>query len=452
MADVDRQLDLLMKTLDLSARWTQTFANVLQSALMYYDKDPAAKALSKEFKNGAKPMYSLCSDKKEAEKVALKLDEAGVVYFKGTYDNTPIFIYSDKQKELAEQAILEHRAEQNQGGVVDKSAIAAVSKGGIRTIKNLDLYQAMLFEEHCRENHISIAINESRQGIYEVSFSRQNAGKMEGIKRLVSVELAGEAGNLLKKQLQYENDNYMRIYEKAVSEKEKFYIADLDGKTIEVGRFDIRFNDGNATIRIDRNDKEFYQKVNEIMNGMREVVDLTEIEYDAFVETMRKKSDKPDAERRFEYLSEIDKEHGRPRFSQLDYEVYQKAIDTRALYETKLAMDNPEQEAYQYSFTNNDMRMADFVAFERINKEDVHDKAEAFQPDPVILNDAMSMYKGFCDSLDTSYDTEEYGNQILDGTYSQNYEFDSRAQKQELEEALEDHQREELVNDYMYEN
>ena len=106
-----------------------------------------------------------------------------------------------------------------------------------------------------------------------------------------------------------------------------------------------------------------------------EVTSLKEKEYMDFT----KKSPKHQKQ----ILSEKDKSAGRP---EMDIEAYldmRKALESKALYEEKLALDNPEHEIYNYAFENNEMRMAAFEEYERLNRDVIQEKKSRYL-DPEI--------------------------------------------------------------------
>lgn len=111
-----------------------------------------------------------------------------------------------------------------------------------------------------------------------------------------------------------------------------------------------------------------------------------------------------------------DKESGRPDLTNEEIEAMRKMQDARELYEAKLAMDNPDLELYSYSYLNNEMKMAEFVEYEKINAEFVHDKTESMEQEvPVIYDDARSLFRGFHEEkeeLDPKI--EELGDAIMD--------------------------------------
>lgn len=134
-----------------------------------------------------------------------------------------------------------------------------------------------------------------------------------------------------------------------------------------------------------------------------------------------------------DYLIAVDKENGRPQLSQAEYEAIRKMEDSRILYEQKLAQDNPEQEIYQYSYLNNEMRMETFAEFEKINQEAVHDRPALDNSDIELLDDARSQYRGYAEKQsELSYEQQEYADAVLENDFDRlekEFDMDDRWQK-----------------------
>ena len=114
-----------------------------------------------------------------------------------------------------------------------------------------------------------------------------------------------------------------------------------------------------------------------------------------------------------------------------------KYEESRTLYEAKLAQDNPDQEIYQYSYMNNEMRMPAFEEMEQINSDAIHDRREAIDaPEPEYYDEARGLYLGYRDEEpELTYEDEKFMEDILD---------------EELEHTASDYGRDEEMLDLSY--
>ena len=409
---VEKQIDLLFKITNLSLNGMTTFSGVVLQILNYVDKaDPTAKLLKKHVKKGGELSFSMCQPGISKE-IALKLDEAGVPYVKsntGIMDGATVFVFAGTDAEKVRVALDEYRSEQSHGGIIAKSVMQHGSHGNIRCIEGLDTHEAMLFCSHAANAGVNVSVEEPGKGEYSISFATKDKHIMNNIKATVALELTGKAGLALKKQLQYENDNAMRITGRVLDDKKNtFYVVDLDNAVMKSTDEKITFEGSSGQIEIYRNDKDFNLRASEFISGMRGPIDLEKREMKEYMELNHDK--------RRKLLVNKDKEHGRPQYLKEEYEAIRKLQDNRILYEAKLAKENPEQEILQYSYFDDEMRMATFEEYEQINEEVAHDKTEAESGvvDPEIYDDARSRYRGYQDKKEEiPYEAQEFAENII---------------------------------------
>ena len=161
---------------------------------------------------------------------------------------------------------------------------------------------------------------------------------------------------------------------------------------------------------IDTDDFGRDEKVMAFAASLNCPVKLMEKEYEQF--------QKLSEEEQLNVLIQKDRENGRPALTQQEYDAIRKMEDARTLYEQKLAQDNPSQEIYQYSYTNNEMRMAVFEEFEQINQEAVHDKQALNNEDVEILDDARSQFRGYTvEEPKMSVEQQEFSEAVLENDF-----------------------------------
>lgn len=423
--EVERQIDLIFKSANLALTGITTFSGVVLQTLKYTgNTDPAAEALVKYINKGGNLSFSMCQPE-QADAIALKFEEAGVTVVRSDgniFGGATAFVFASADDRLVKQALDEYRAEQGIGGITAKSVVYNQAKGDVRRLDNLDMHEAMLFSAHSSEMGINIAINEPSSGNYSMTFATRNKQVIDNIKATVAVELTGDAGDALRKQLQYENDNAMRISARVQDEKDSFYIVDLDHTVIKIEEDNLVYKGRDGNIRLSRTDSDFNNKCTALIGSMRGPVDIESKEIKMYQSADRKK--------RKEFLVKKDKEHGRPQYTVEEVEAIKKLQAARELYEEKLSRDNPDMEILNYSYTNDEMRMATFDAYERINEEAIHDKEEMDASiDPILFDDARSRFRGYQDvAEEIPLKAQEYAENIIEDNpldeFNRNSNFD----------------------------
>jgi hypothetical protein len=252
---------------------------------------------------------------------------------------------------------------------------------------------------------------------------------MDNIRMTTAIQkCSGPAYEALKKQIDYEDAVSMEQAKDAASynKNQAYYLTDINGTVMRVTADKVTYQEkGGKEIIIDSDDFQRDSKIMSLVGAMNCPTKLTEEDYSKY-EKLSEKEKK-------DYLIAVDKENGRPQLSQAEYEAIRKMEDSRILYEQKLAQDNPEQEIYQYSYLNNEMRMETFAEFEKINQEVVHDRPALDNSDIELLDDARSQYRGYAEKQsELSYEQQEYADAVLENDFDRlekEFDMDDRWQK-----------------------
>lgn len=420
MADAERNLQYTVQVMNMGLQGANTLVNSVYQTLNYISNvDLDARALKKYVKNGGDLSVSICAPE-HLKEISKRLELNGVTHISGknhAMGGCGVLIFADVDSKTVDEVIANYKEEIENSGITDKSVLFNESDGHIRKVKNLCMEEAMLFAAHAEEKGIHIAVEEPDKGSFNVLFREKDRLKIDNIKRTVSLESSGLAGKALYKQLQYENENSMRIYRKVLDkENSDFHVVSLDGACIHVQKDNVIVERGASIKTIDKNDPSFASEVNFALCNMRNPIDMNDEKYHAYRDAFTRNEKK-------RILMEADKENGRPSYSKEELYAIKKMEESRKMYEWKLQQENPDQVLYEYSYTNEEMRPADFDQYEQFNFESEHDRKERGKEDQVFFDEAAARYEGYADTPEImTYEQQHYSEEILDGRTPELYE------------------------------
>lgn len=335
-------------------------------------------------------------------------------------------------------------------GWVSKDAVMIRGEGHIKSYEDLTYAQAVLFLRKAEESGLGIHVREAEQGKYDVFFAEKDAPEMVRISSSVAYDLAGKGGDILRRQLEYQEKNSCRIAERAAwpepgLKDSSFYIVARNGDIAkrDAATFTYEMNDGRQyRIQAAKNEKQ----INTVTALMDRPVDLTPEQFAAFA--------KLDEKGRAAYLDRIDQEHGYCSFTLEEQAILQQKEASRSLIEEKLLQANPEQIYASQVLTNDDVSVASFVDSARDNFEVQHDMSQIGFTDPILLDDARAMQNGFIivdDPFtgDTFYVPEEQ-DEDLSRDFDREFERDLAADIADDERYMDSHDinGNELVDDF----
>lgn len=412
-SDVDRTINLLFKSLDLSLRSATTLSEILYGALDCFDKNRDAKFLNKHLKSNGKVAFIECSQ--EASRVITqKMKQKGIRFVETeltSKSGAKVIVFADRDAKDVDAIVNEYRCTRNKGGIISKEMLNAQSRGNMCKIMGLDKYTAMLIATCAKNQGVNIAIENPDSGHYNIVYDRADRKEMQSVKMTAAIQKAHpDAFAGYQKQVDYEEKAVADVQGKVLGNKTgtPVYVADLNGNTMiaTADKITYREHGGYETI-IDYSDSNREGSINQFLMIMNNPRELTAEQFAAYERgsLMEKKM----------LLVEVDKQMGRPMYTEQEMTDMRKANDSRILYEQKLSMDNPEQELYAYSYLDNEMKMAAFQEFEKINRESVHDEKELRESNtPIIYDDARSMYRGMRDEEEQmDYEDERYAKNMM---------------------------------------
>lgn len=280
-----------------------------------------------------------------------------------------------------------------EAGWISKDAVMIRGEGHIKSYEDLTYAQAVLFLRKAEESGIGIHIREAEQGRYDVFFAEKDAPEMVRISSSVAYDLSGKGGEILRRQMEYQEKNSCRIAERAAwpgpdVESRPFYIVarngDIAKRDAATFTYEMHGLHGQRyCLQAVKNEKQ----INTITALMDRPVDMTPKQFATFA--------KLNGKERAAYLDKIDKEHGCPDITAGEQEILRQKEENRSLIEKKLLQANPEQVYAAQILTNDDVSVESFIDSARDNYEMQHDMSQIGLPDPVLLDDARAMQNGF---------------------------------------------------------
>lgn len=280
-----------------------------------------------------------------------------------------------------------------EAGWISKDAVMIRGEGHIKSYEDLTYAQAVLFLRKAEESGIGIHIREAEQGRYDVFFAEKDAPEMVRISSSVAYDLSGKGGEILRRQMEYQEKNSCRIAERAAwpgpdVESRPFYIVarngDIAKRDTATFTYEMHGLHGQRyCLQAVKNEKQ----INTITALMDRPVDMTPKQFATFA--------KLNGKDQAAYLDKIDKEHGCPDITAGEQEILRQKEENRSLIEKKLLQANPEQVYASQVLTNDDVSVESFIDSARDNYEMQHDMSQIGIPDPVLLDDARAMQNGF---------------------------------------------------------
>lgn len=431
-SDVDRSLNYIYKHADIGMRTVSTLSEVIYGLLNYLDKDRDAAFLKNYLAKGGNCSFIECS-KDAADSIERQMKQQGIRFVSSgttTMNGKRIIIFADKDAQDVNKIVNRYRCDHNRGGVVTKDQLSEMSHGSMLKVVDLDKYDANMMAEIATEQGISCSVESGKGDRFNVIFNSAERDKVNNIKMTLALQKAHRnAYEGYKAQFDYEESLSREFSEKAAmhNTNEPIYLADIDGNTMIVTADKVTYTEyGGAEIVVDYADRNRDDTVMQLVASMNNPRPLSKEQYQDFV--------REDLAGKKEIAIEADKRCGRPGFSQAQIEELKEAQENLALYEQKLAQDNPEQEVYSYSYLNNDMRMATFQEYEEINREAVHDKKELRESNtPEIYDDARSLYRGMRDELESvPIEQEQYAEAVMENDIDELEKLDEEFEKDDL--------------------
>lgn len=406
--DVEKNIDLSFKTMNLFLTGITSIFEVTEGLLEYCNQDPAANLLKKHIKSNGDLEFTACK-KELAPNLEEKFRNAGIVFLRTqnlANGGVTLFVYPSKDRERVEQILNDFRAEHRESAIIDNSTMAAYSKGCVRSVNKLTYEEAVLFTEHAEKKGIPLVVEEPKQGAFKIIYAEKDQEIINRIKANVAMELSGLAGDALKKQLFYEErkaeyqTDLILNYEKS----EPFYLVDLKGHQMKVDKKGVTYQSKDGVITVERTEPDFIERTNALYLGLKCPVFLSETQKREFENEPEKKK----------YLVEREKEQGRPSYSKEEYLAIREMMLKREMYEMKLALAEPDQAVFDICLENDEMRLATFEEYNDLNEEKAN--SSFTEKDERLFSEIREKMNNYVDTPEIlDYEQIDFERDILDG-------------------------------------
>ncbi len=431
-SDVDRSLNYIYKNTDLGMRAATTLSEIVYGLLNYLDKNRDAAFLKNYLNKGGECSFIECSNE-AADSIERQMKQQGICFVSSgttTMEGKRIIVFADKDAQDVSKIVNRYRCDHNRGGIVTKEQLSEMSRGSLLKVTGLDKYDAAMMTEISKEQGISCSVESGKGDSYNVIFNSAERTQVNSIKMTLALQKAHyNAYEGYKSQYDYEENLSKEFSEKAAMHNTNvpLYLADIEGNTMVITADKVTYTEyGGAETVVDYADRNRDTTVMQLVSSMDNPRPLSREQYQEYIHS--------DLAGKKEIVIDADKRCGRPEFTQAQIEEIKEMEENHSLYEQKLAMDNPEQEVYNYSYLNNDMRMATFQEYEEINREAVHDKKELRETDvPEIYDDARSFYRGMRDELESvPIEEEQYADAVISNDLDEMEKLDETFEKDDF--------------------
>lgn len=441
--DVDRSINLFFKTSDLAFKSITLASDVVNCLLKYIDKIDVDKYVTKKLLNSKEGACCFKCPEKDLQGITAMLKKEGIHFMNSSaisLNGETLIVYPKEEAKAVEKIIAQYRYDHSIGGIVPHQMLEQYANGNVRKIPGLSVTEATLFTEYAKAAGINVSLQNPKENEWNVLYSMSDERKINNIRMTMAFMLTDpECRKAMERMIEDENQKFMEIKEKActIDGKEPMYAADLEGNTMTVNSRGAVFHkkDGEV-VTISHNDPEKEERIAGLLSEMNQPRELTMDEYKEYINS--------DIQKGKELVVQSDRRHGGVELTFEEYMAMKKMQDQRLLYEQKLAKDNPEMEIYAYSYDNNEMRMAAFDAFERINQEAVHDRKEQHESDaPIFYDDARTLYESYTSEVPAlDYEQERHAEEIIDTGRDEKF-------MEEYERADQEYKRDDFITDLM---
>lgn len=417
-----------LKAIEISLSTTSTVADIVYQALKMFDNDKAISSMNKLIKNN-QTEYIMC-DVDEMETLRKRLESRGVgidpdtgkrqegalsIITKDEIGNERgMIVFNKKYHQLVLSTVRSFYAER-EGGLVDPKTLAAYSQGMMKEIHGIDKEELMMFDKQSKAYKVPYCVEGPENGLYTIRFGDRDQDEMEKIRIDTAVIMTSKAGNIYRKQLQYENDNFLKLRYAVLNGIDKdtdtqimkdSVIVDRSGKTIAFENNGVRCTDTFNMKFYNKNNVQYKQNVNDFICGMQKPVLLTKEQYQAYkLETNKE-----------EFLVETERKLGCPELTKDDLDLIAKEKRERDIIEGKLSQNHPVTMRERMDDFNLEESVFSFSEKERQNYEYNHDKGENIHIDENFFDDAESKYVGWeLEDCNKTLDDIEIEEEVIEG-------------------------------------
>lgn len=221
--------------------------------------------------------------------------------------------------------------------------------------------------------------------VYKLRYPAEDQDLVKMALRNIAIDLAGESGKVLKRQVEYYLDEKYNAINSLIDGEDKV-VVDHKGNTIVTSGNYIQCNINGRGDVVYRSDGYEVIIEDKVINDMDKPVVLSIQQYEEYKAL--------DEDGKNTFLKSVEIEKGKPEVSkEMLYEMKTKE-DSRILLNEKLARSHAEEIIFNVDEYDSLQSLTDFDKFNIANAEADYDMAKVESDMSVILNDAAALYSG----------------------------------------------------------
>ncbi len=391
----EQDLNMAVKGYGMAMQGVTMLSDVMSTVIKHLQRDPAVKLLNKEVGGG--DLGTMFVHPSQVGELSERLTNAGIsnVCTKYGPDKSGVIVFSHKSASDVEDIARNLYNEKRVTPFLKEDTLLKTTDRPLQVIKNLSTAEATLFAQHAKsigaENGFGISIAKNGEN-YNLFYRKEDQELMRDIKATVALESSGRVGEYLAKDAIYKDGVTKDIMRAAETTKSAMYVVnrktcDLE-ESFSMNRGSLAYTENEKKVVVSERDSLESTAI-VLMSKIEQPVLLTSEEFQKYKEI----SDKG---KRDSYLKEIELAKGKPSMDKELANEFEKMDEMKSLYEQKLSegSDVPVR-VIEFSYTNDEMKMAEFMEVQAVNQTAFQDNLSAEQEE--IVNKAIDQFYGFED-------------------------------------------------------
>lgn len=418
------ELNNAFQIINLEAETLKNILSLTQRQLLLLPhSNPIEKEMSKQLKNGNVTLIGV-ENQYDGNKLQSELHNNGVphamyvsVSSSSSKNNERMHFIAihNSEMEAARSIINAFQRERSRGGITDPCLFGRYADQSIRVIENVDNMAAMMFNRYCEQAHIPILLRgPDGSELWQIVYAEKDNMQMDLICDSVAIDMSGEYGNIVKRQLEWENNYRINARNIILNGRDEHgeklpvetALVDQEGREIEIKRTSMIFRDGNVekSIPLKRED-EIERAIKGLFREMKDPVLLANTDYEKFKNLSENEKSN--------FLIDIERRSGRPVLSRVEMEVVAATEVKRTAIQQKLNQSVYGSLSELQNPYNVDQSFWGFKEAELENYQDIHDRFESRFADGELFNEANAIDDGLMEEIrDRREELEDYSGEM----------------------------------------
>lgn len=417
--DAQQGVNMLFQSVRIAtstAEVSLSFVNELVKNMV--SRDLYARELKKAVRTGDTSFVA--GEDHDISMVRKELESRSIPFMEGQYGNGKGLIFPTKYTGIVNDKVEEIHRLKVRSSEISPLQLSSYSGGGdCREITGLDSVHTELLKDICNQRDIPYNVIEKWNGEFAVRYAAKDTGRMERARMDTIAALNGEHGKILLSQLEWSNENYLKVEKQLRSElpKENVYYVDGSGKELMARNNEVIYSDGDFKMEIQgpykrsglsgskefRDYRGYVNKVRAALSSMEhDPVRLTEQEYREYQKT----------ENKADFLVKKQRESGRPALSHEEIIALGSMNARLIVMEEKLLIEHPSAKPEPFVGISLSESLVPMTAQERSGYESVLADPATQSIDGMDMEALYAADRGVCSSelsepIETSLIEEE---------------------------------------------